>query len=185
MRVSGGELRSREIPSPRGVAVRPTPGRVREALFSILGERIAGARVLDLYAGTGAIGFEALSRGAAHVTFVERHAGTAQTIRATARTFAVDARATVICAAAEMATRRIEGRIDVVYADPPYALPPPHASFENLRARETIDTETTVVYEHRSDAPGFVSPFFPTTRENVYGEVTLQFMHVLPRSVRP
>ena len=60
MRVTGGDLRSRLISSPRGLAIRPTPGRVKEALFSILGDSIVGARVLDLFAGTGAIGFEAL-----------------------------------------------------------------------------------------------------------------------------
>lgn len=179
MRVSGGELRSRIIPAPSGNAVRPTPGRVKEALFSIVGERIAGARVLDLFAGTGAIGFEALSRGAQHVTFVELHKPTAAVIRETAERFGVSSRITVGCAPAEKAVGRIAGRFDFVYADPPYGLPPPHLTFSTLRTRGAVDGETVVVYERRSDGSPFASPGFETVREARYGDVTLQFLKAL------
>ena len=70
-RITGGSLGSRKLRSPKGMHVRPTPGRVKESLFSILMDRLEGARVLDLFAGTGAIGFEAASRGAARVVSVE------------------------------------------------------------------------------------------------------------------
>jgi 16S rRNA (guanine966-N2)-methyltransferase len=149
---------------------------VKEALFSILGDTIEGMRVLDLYAGTGAIGFEALSRGAASVTFVELHAPTAQAIRETAAEFGVATRTTVILAPAEKAAGRVTGRFDFVYADPPYALPPPHLTFSTLRMRGAIDASTTLVYEHRDTAPGFAGPGFTTVREARYGEVTLQFL---------
>ena len=178
MRISGGELRSRVLRAPPGDAVRPTPARAKEALFSIVGERIAGARVLDLYAGSGAIGFEALSRGAAHATFVELHAPTAAAIRRAAEQLGVEKRATVICAPAEKAAGRVAGHFDFVYADPPYALPPPHLTFGALRRRGAIDAGTILVYEHRSDAPGFASPGFATAREARYGEATLQFLNV-------
>lgn len=178
MRLSGGELGSRIIRAPRGSRVRPTPGRVKEALFSILGERIAGARVLDLYAGTGAIGFEALSRGAAHAIFVELHAPTAQALRATAAELGVASRATVVVAPAEKAATRLSGRFDFVYADPPYALPPPLLTFGTLRRRGAIDAATTVVYERRESAPPFASPGFTTLRDARYGEVMLQFLQI-------
>jgi 16S rRNA (guanine966-N2)-methyltransferase len=151
---------------------------VKEALFSIVGASIEGARVLDLYAGTGAIGFEALSRGAAHVTFVELHAPTAQAIRSAAAELGVAARASVVCAPAEKATQRLAGRFDFVYADPPYALPPPHLTFNNLRARGSIDASTVLVYERGERNSPFASPGFTTTRETRYGEVMLQFLHV-------
>ena len=176
--MSGGELRSRVIRSPRGAAVRPTPGRGKEARVSIIGDKISGARVLDLYAGTGAIGFEALSRGAAHVTFVELHAPTAQAIRHAAADLGCAARVSVLCAPAEKAAQRLPGRFDFVYADPPYALPPPHLTFGNLRARGTIDAATVLVYEHRDGAPPFASPGFTTVRDARYGEVVLQFVNV-------
>ncbi len=178
MRLTGGELRSRVIRSPQGAAVRPTPGRVKEALFSIVGDAIVDARALDLYAGTGAIGFEALSRGAAHVTFVELHAPTAQAIRTAAVELGVAKRTLVVCAPAEKAVTRLTGRFDFVYADPPYALPPPHLTFGTLRDRRAIDASTTVVYEHRDNAPAFMSPGFATVRDARYGDVSLQFLRV-------
>ena len=180
MRVSGGELRSRVIRAPQGSAVRPTPGRVKEALFSIVGEQVDGARVLDLYAGSGAVGFEALSRGASHATFVELHAPTAHAIRTAAAELGVERRTTVLCAPAEKAVTRLTGRFDLVYADPPYAAPPPHLTFSTLRTRGTIDAGTTLVYERRHDAAPFVSPGFGTVRDARYGEVMLQFLRVEP-----
>ncbi len=176
MRLSGGELRSRVIRSPHGDAVRPTPGRVREALFSILGAQLAEARVLDLYAGTGAVGFEALSRGAASATFVELHAPTAQAIRRAAAELGVAARATILCAPVEKAAQRLSGRFDFVYADPPYALPPPHLTFSTLRSRGCVDAATVLVYEHRDANPRFTAPGFATVRDARYGEVILQFL---------
>jgi 16S rRNA (guanine966-N2)-methyltransferase len=178
MRVSGGELRSREIHVPRGREVRPTPGRVKEALFSILADRIAGARVLDLFAGTGAIGFEALSRGAAHVTFVEAHAQTAARILQTATRLGVASRIAVIAAPAERAVRALEGTFDFVYADPPYAAEPPSSIVAALRARGAIRPGTIVVYEHRSGKTG--ASFEGTTlrRRARYGDVALEFFDV-------
>jgi 16S rRNA (guanine966-N2)-methyltransferase len=178
LRLSGGELRSRRIPAPRGSAVRPTPGRVKEALFSIIGERISGARVLDLFAGTGAIGFEAISRGAAHTTFVERHAPTAATIRATAAALGIADRVQVVCGPAERLAPRLGGHYDFVYADPPFALPPPVELFTALRARGAIDPGTLVVYERRADAPQASFAGFTIEREARYGEVALQFLRV-------
>jgi 16S rRNA (guanine966-N2)-methyltransferase len=181
MRISGGELRNRDVPAPRGNAVRPTPAKVKEALFSIVGgERIAGARVLDLYAGSGAIGFEALSRGAAHVTFVEMNAATAAAIKRTADQFGVAKRTSVICAPAETAAKRVAGHFDFVYADPPYAVPPPHLTFGTLRLRGAIDAASVLVYERREGAPPFASPGFSTVREARYGETTLQFVRMEP-----
>ncbi len=176
MRLSGGTLRNRSIRSPRGLAVRPTPGKVKEALYSMLAARIADARVLDLYAGSGAIGFEALSRGAAFVTFVERHAPTAAAILATADALGVRERMAVVCAPAERASERVSGRFDIVYADPPYALAPPFAVFAALRERGALDARSVLVYEHRTDAPPLAGPGFATLREARYGEVTLQFL---------
>jgi 16S rRNA (guanine966-N2)-methyltransferase len=175
MRLSGGELRSRRLVVPRGQQVRPTPGRVREALFAILADRIEGARVLDLYAGTGAIGFEALSRGAAHVTFVEAHAPAAARIRAHARDLGVAERSVVLALPAERSVRRLSERYDLVYADPPFALATPAALFEALRATGAIVPETLVVYEHSGRKPVEV-PGFHSSRVARYGEVALEFM---------
>ena len=177
--ITGGTLRSRRVQTPPGRAVRPTPARVKEALFSILGSRVDDARVLDLFAGTGALGFESLSRGAVHVTFVEKHRPTADALRATARELGVAEHVDVIAAPAERAARAVTGRYDVVFADPPYAAPYPAEAFAALRARAAIDPRTTVVYEHSARDAAPADPAMAVDRTERYGEVALAFMHPL------
>ncbi len=174
--ITGGTLRSRRVPTPSGRDVRPTPARVKEALFSILGDRVDDARVLDLFAGTGALGFESLSRGAAHVTFVERHRPTAEALRRTARTLGVDERIAVINAPAERAARTLDQRYDLVFADPPYAQPYPGEAFAALRAGGAIDAATTVVYEHAGRTEPPADPAMTLERSARYGEVALAFL---------
>jgi 16S rRNA (guanine(966)-N(2))-methyltransferase RsmD len=121
MRVVGGELGGRPLASPpsRSREVRPTAERVREAIFSILGERVEGARVLDLFCGTGALGIEALSRGAASAVLVDRDAALA---RRNVTALGVDGKAEVERADAIAYLRRARGRFDLVFCDPPYRL---------------------------------------------------------------
>jgi len=180
LRLTGGVLANRRIRAAAGAMLRPTPGRVKEALFSILGERIAGAAVLDLFAGTGAIGFEALSRGAARAVFVERHAATASAIAQTARDMGVADRVRTVRADAYKAlpVTEMRGRFDFVYADPPYEAPAPIAFLAALRASGAIDAQTVVVYERRSSSPAVHFPGFTLAREARYGEVLLQFLRV-------
>jgi 16S rRNA (guanine966-N2)-methyltransferase len=164
------------VSAPSGRAVRPTPARVKEALFSILGNRIDGARVLDLFAGSGALGFESLSRGAAHVTFVESHRRTAEALSRTAQALALSERCTVIAAPAERMASRLDGRYDIVFADPPYALPYPGALFGRLCERGVVDAETLVVYEHRSASAAPDDARFAVLRTARYGAVALSFL---------
>ncbi|HEY0392870.1 MAG TPA: 16S rRNA (guanine(966)-N(2))-methyltransferase RsmD [Candidatus Elarobacter sp.] len=180
--ITGGTLRSRRVQTPPGRAVRPTPARVKEALFSILGARVDQARVLDLFAGTGALGFESLSRGASHVTFVEKHRPTADALRATARQLGVAEQVEVIAAPAERAARALSGRYDVVFADPPYADAYPAQTFAELRERAAIDARTTVVYEHSAREGPPADPSMQLDRTERYGDVALAFLHPLERA---
>lgn len=180
--ITGGTLRSRRVPTPPGRAVRPTPSRVKEALFSILAGRVADARVLDLFAGTGALGFESLSRGAAHVTFVERDRPTAEALRASARSLGVAERCAVIHAPAERAVTALEGRFDLVFADPPYAEPYPAAAFGTLRQRGAIDAQSTVVYEHAARSAPPQDAAMRLERTARYGEVALSFLVPQPEA---
>jgi 16S rRNA (guanine966-N2)-methyltransferase len=177
--ITGGTLRSRRVPTPPGRALRPTPGRVKEALFAILGARVDDARVLDLYAGSGALGFESLSRGAAHVTFVEKHRPTAASLGKVARDLGVADRVDVLSAPAERAVNAVEGHYDLVFADPPYAQPYPREAFGVLRERRAIDAETTVVYEHAARTPAPSDPAMRIERTERYGEVALAFLRPL------
>lgn len=122
VRIVGGEWRGRRVPVPDAPGLRPTPDRVRETLFNWLAPRISGARVLDLYAGSGALGFEALSRGAASAVLVERDARVADTLRDTARMLGA-ANARVVHADADAWLRADDARYDVVFLDPPFDRP--------------------------------------------------------------
>src|SRR5690348_15779347 len=124
MRVIAGSHRGRRLSGPRGISLRPTSDKVREALFSILGPRIPGCRFLDLYAGTGAVGIEALSRGASVVTFVESDPTAVQIMRKNLTACGLLDQADVCPRSTEsfLRDRRSwNGPYDVVFADPPYA----------------------------------------------------------------
>lgn len=175
-RITSGSLGSRKLRSPKGAQVRPTPGRVKESLFSILMPRLDGARVLDLFSGTGAIGFEAASRGASRVVCVEAQREIAAAIAESAKVFGVSDVVTVFQAPVERALYRLEGPFDIVYLDPPYAEPVPLALFALMRERGLLAPDALVVYEHAAkrilpDIPGYRS-----TREEVYGDVALAFL---------
>lgn len=120
MRVIGGEFRSRVLKSLPGLDVRPTPDRLREALFNVLSPRIEGVIFADLYAGTGAVGIEALSRGAARAIFVEQKHAAVKTIRENLRALEIEGRAEVRMGRATAVIPRLEA--DIVFLDPPYAL---------------------------------------------------------------
>jgi 16S rRNA (guanine966-N2)-methyltransferase len=121
LRIIAGEFKGRRIKTPTG-KVRPTSDRVREAWFSILQQSIPDARVLDLFAGSGALGFEALSRGAVVVDFVENHKASLATIRENASTLKVEDRVTIHrMDAVRFAERLQPAQYDVAFADPPYA----------------------------------------------------------------
>ena len=121
LRIVGGSLRSRKWSFPDLPGLRPTPDRVRETLFNWLAPHIAGMRVLDLFAGSGALAFEALSRGAASATLVESDPVAAQNLRSTATLFGLDA-ARVECTDARTFLKgQAAAAFDLVFLDPPFA----------------------------------------------------------------
>jgi 16S rRNA (guanine(966)-N(2))-methyltransferase RsmD len=121
MRVIAGELRSRRLKSVPGLDTRPTPDRLREALFNILALRIAGTVFIDAYAGTGAVGIEALSRGASRAVFIERSRRAIDVLRANLRSLGLQQSASVVAAKASSALAQHRG--DIVFLDPPYERP--------------------------------------------------------------
>ncbi len=118
MRVIAGEFRSRKLKSIPGVATRPTPDRLRETLFDILQTRMQGTVFLDAYAGTGAVGIEALSRGARHSFFLERNRVALDAIRENLAALKLEARATVLAGPVTLTLSRCQA--DIVFLDPPY-----------------------------------------------------------------
>jgi len=174
-KITGGNLGSRKLKSPKGMNVRPTPGRVKESLFSILQTRIHDSRFLDLFAGTGAIGFEAASRGAKKVVSVEGHRETAEAIREAAEQLGVADRVEVVAAPVDRALYRLEGRFDLVYADPPYAEDLPLQMFRLLLERNLLADDALVIFEHSARTILPEIPGYRGVREEVYGDVALAF----------
>jgi 16S rRNA (guanine966-N2)-methyltransferase len=140
MRIIAGEFRSRKLKTLPGLNTRPTPDRLRESLFNILAPRIEGAVFLDAYAGTGAVGIEALSRGAARCIFIERSKAAANVIRENLASLGLDARAEVL--QGRVLQYLPHRRADIVFLDPPYELEKEYA--EAL----TLSTAPLTIAQH-------------------------------------
>ncbi|HEX4648954.1 MAG TPA: 16S rRNA (guanine(966)-N(2))-methyltransferase RsmD [Steroidobacteraceae bacterium] len=157
LRIIGGAWRGRKLRFPASADIRPTPDRVRETLFNWLGARVRGARALDLFAGSGALGLEALSRGASHVTFVERDAAAAQELRARLTDWgAVD----VLVARAD-ALHYLAGEaqpFDLVFLDPPFATDLLHEAARLLEERQWLADGALIYVECPSRAGPPVLP---------------------------
>lgn len=150
MRIIAGVAKGRRLAGPRGDATRPMTDRMRESLFSSISARVPDATVLDLFAGSGSIGLEALSRGAAAVTFVERDRRALEVLRANVAV--VDLGGAVVAGDVDRYLERCTDRFDLVFVDPPYALP--LASLEATLARlsELLADDGLVVVHRRRGA---------------------------------
>jgi 16S rRNA (guanine966-N2)-methyltransferase len=181
MRVIGGHDRGRRLRAPRGLQTRPTADRVRVTLFDVLGPAVAGARVLDLFAGTGAVGIEALSRGAARVVLVERDQSALRALRANlaalgasraaARVMAGD----VLLVLPELGAQ--EEPFDFVFVDPPYATTLAGRTLEALAAARICRDGAEVVVQHstRTVLPA-VRGLTAHRRPRQFGDTALTFL---------
>ncbi len=150
LRITGGEHRGRRFSVPRGSDLRPTSDRVRSAVFSILGaDAIRGVRALDLYAGSGALGFEALSRGAASVDFVESNGRRCRFIRQSLEEMGLSERGSVHNGKVERIMESLEGSYGLVFADPPYALDNWNELMRTMNRARFLIEGGIVVAEHR------------------------------------
>jgi 16S rRNA (guanine966-N2)-methyltransferase len=188
MRVIAGTLRSRLLLAPKGTGTRPTSDRLRETLFNVLGPRIAGARFADLYAGSGAVGIEAHSRGAAHVHLVEREPAAIATLRANLTALKISTGVTVHeRSATAFLTRLIETPpvypLDLVFLDPPYEATDEYTNTLHLlgstRAATILASTATIVVEHatRSPLPSTIGRL-TETRTLKQGDATLSFFRL-------
>jgi 16S rRNA (guanine966-N2)-methyltransferase len=176
VRIVGGNLGGRVLRAPRGAATRPTSEKVREAVFDIIGP-VVGDCVLDLFAGSGALGIEALSRGAQHATFVDTARPAVQAIRDNLRELGLDARATVVPADAVATAGRHQPPAPwrVVFIDPPYR--------SGLATRaalalpcERLAGDAVIVIEHdRHGAPPETLGSLIRTDQRRYGDTLVSF----------
>jgi len=194
LRITGGSARGRRLASPRSGQIRPTCDRVREALFNIIGQRIADSRVLDLFAGTGAIGIEALSRGASSVLFVDRSPEAGRLIEANLRACIIRPHAAFLtldlAAAPHLHPLRADvaasGRFDTVIMDPPYQKNMAQRVLAMVEEADILAEDgLIVVEEHRSvELPEQVASLALIDRRR-YGETGLWFFAPQPATCRP
>ena len=177
MRVTSGTAKGTHLRAPRA-GVRPTSDRVKEALFNALAPRLADARVLDLFAGTGALGIEALSRGAARAVFIERDPRTVGAIRRNLAAAHVDDRAEVRRGSVPAALDGLEregAAFDLIVLDPPYGQELPARTLRRLADSPLLASGGTIAAEgHWRDDPGEI-PGLRRVRDARYGETGLWF----------
>ena len=194
MRVIAGTYRSRQLAAPRGMMTRPTSDRLRETLFNILAPRLEGCRFVDLYAGTGAVGIEALSRGASHVWFAENAAPALAALRQNlsalkiGRGFTLEDRGV---GAMLQRLSKLPEPVDIVYLDPPYEAEDEYSGtlnfFGSVRGSEIVASHAVVVAEHSSKAKlAMRYGALEHTRLLKQGDAALSFFSIAAeKSLRP
>jgi 16S rRNA (guanine(966)-N(2))-methyltransferase RsmD len=157
VRVIAGTLKGRTLEAPDWDGLRPTSDRLRETLFNVLAPRIEGARVLDAYAGTGAVGIEALSRGASHVTFIEQDRRAQRLIETNLGRCRIENRYAIIRVGFAGAARQLTGPFDLLFLDPPYGADTLQEALEI--AAPLVGPGALLVIEHarRDESPESVS----------------------------
>jgi len=180
MRVISGTAKSRKIKVPRIQGTRPTLDNVREALFNILGEVVRGKSIVDLYAGSGSLGIEALSRGAKSVTFVDSNPKCAFVVRDNLKNLGFSEQAVVLNLKAGQAIERFgrsKKRFDIVILDPPYGMA--KKSLNDLAKSDILKTCSFVIVEHyKKEILPEKDRILTHKRTACYGDTCLSFYYV-------
>ena len=189
IRIIAGCLKGRKIPTLQGQGIRPTSLRAREALFSILGPMISGASIADLFAGSGAIGLEALSRGAKNAIFVENHLEAGHTLEKTLSRFKVASQSRVFIQDVLLAIQNPHlvgwSPFDILYIDPPYQLENYHHLLTQIEHANLVATTGYVIYEHFSKRiPPPTIGQWTCARTAKYGDTSLSFYRTEPQDNR-
>ncbi|HNU67857.1 MAG TPA: 16S rRNA (guanine(966)-N(2))-methyltransferase RsmD [Myxococcota bacterium] len=190
MRVVAGKYGGRKLAAPKGRGVRPTLEKVREAVFDSLGPRFEGASVLDLFAGSGAMGFEALSRGAARVVFVDSEQRSLDAVRQNAAALKVVERSISLMAlTASAAIRSLASkkeRFDVVFVDPPWESGIYEQTLLELGLSGIVDPDGIVVVEHARRYPvDAVHGPLVMTRDRTYGDACVAYFRIASAANEP
>jgi 16S rRNA (guanine(966)-N(2))-methyltransferase RsmD len=179
MRVIAGEAKGRRLKVPKGRGVRPTSDYLREALFDILGASVRGVRFLDLYAGSGAVGIEALSRGGGEVVFVERDQGCLRILRENLETVGLEQKGRVLAGDALRVLPRLVRhgeRFDIIFLDPPYGTGLARLTLDAVASGDLLRPHGVVIVEHFLKEPlPARSGQLSRVREKVHGQTVLSF----------
>ena len=174
MRVISGLARGRKLKEPQGLDTRPTTDKVKESLFNIIQFELEGRRVLDLFAGTGQLGLEALSRGAEHCTFVDQRREAAALVKENIRLCRFEDRTRVAQEEAQWFLRSCGERFDVIFLDPPYKTDLLNQCIEKIAAFDILREHGIIVCESGADwSVPTLTPPYEAGREYRYGQIKL------------
>ena len=178
MRVESGNAKGRRLQSVSGRHVRPTSGRVRQALFDMLRERVPGSIFVDMFAGTGSVGLEALSQGASYVYFVEKDRGALTALHANVRHCGVEAQATVVGAELPQALHKLPAtpQADIIFLDPPYASHLAPATLAAVDECGLVAADGLIVWQHAARNPPHALPRHNLIITKRYGNTQLSFL---------
>lgn len=175
MRIIAGLARSRPLKAPKGMDTRPTLDRVRETIFNILQFDVRDAAVLDLYAGSGALALEAVSRGAGQAYLVDMSRQAAEVIRENIRTLHFEDKCTLLNMQDQQALRHLQGsRFDLIFLDPPYKMDTTD-TIHALCDMRLMDEDTILVVEYAEHAPR-INPPLVCYKQRDFGETHVQFI---------
>lgn len=176
MRVIAGEARGRNLKSGKGTKARPTTDMVKGAIFNTLADRIIDARFLDLFAGFGGIGIEALSRGAERVVFVEQDPKHLAIIKENLALTRLADRAEVLRGDVVKVLAALTGEFDVIFVDPPYEAGLYEKTLEQIQMKSLLHPDGVLVVEHHSELPPQFPDYFEPIKSKSYGETTLTYL---------
>jgi len=181
VRVIGGERRGKKLLSVHGLSTRPTADRVRVSIYNIISARIANASVLDLYAGTGILGIEALSRGARFALFIDNSRAPIETIRKNLIACRFETRAKVVQYDIQNGLRWLKtdgAPFNLVFVDPPYEQAFVGSTLSHLHDSGALSPDALIVVEHSAAAPLIeLPPVFTRMDERNYGKTLVSFIH--------
>jgi 16S rRNA (guanine966-N2)-methyltransferase len=177
MRITGGKIRGRVLSSPRGMDIRPTTDRVREAIFNIIGQDLSGLKVLDLFAGTGSLGLEALSRGADHAVFIDNSNQSVNLIKKNLALCGFDDSATILKTDLKKGSRLnhpMLKAIDLIFLDPPYGKDLIIPLLEGMSRTDILKKSSCVVAElsKKEDLPTIIEQL-EMTDIRLYGDTKI------------
>ena len=179
MRIIGGERRKKKLLAVPGLDTRPTADRVKETLFNIIQSHVRGAKVLDLFAGTGSLGLEALSRGAAHCTFVDNARGALEVCKKNIAACGYDEKSTAVFWDIGKSLNRIShlsGELDLIFLDPPYKKGLADKALAHIAALSLLAEEGLVVVEHATGDVPQIPSGLRLTETRTYGTTELSFL---------
>lgn len=184
MRIIAGIARGHKLVAPKGSDFRPTTDRVRENIFNILGERTKGAIVLDLFCGSGALGIEALSRGAAKATFIDEHQAAVKAVTKNLQSVGFDKRAKVIKMRASEGLKSFKAsgkRFNLIFLDPPYKIRAAELQKIFVELSFYLTPEAIAVLEHGNRLAESPTPLFQLIDSRRYGNTFVSFFKLADR----